>query len=64
MNTKRGAVHYDVLRPLADELAAAQNELARAIAIGPEFKDYAPKLAKAQLRQAAAIIAICDLVKP
>lgn len=57
-------VEYDVLRPLADELAAAQNDLARAEAIGPMFKDYEPKRAAAALRQAKAIIAICDLVKP
>jgi hypothetical protein len=57
------AISYDVFRPLADELAASQNELARAVALGPTFKTYAPKMAKAQLRQAAAIIAICELVK-
>jgi hypothetical protein len=49
---------------LAAELAAAQNDLAAATALGPTFKAYPKKLAAAGLRQARAIIAICQLVKP
>lgn len=60
---KSSAVPYDVFRPLVDELVAAQNDLAGATALGPTFKAYAHKLGRAQLRQAKAIICICELAK-
>lgn len=51
------------VRPLIMELAAAQNDLSKAVALGPEFKGYVKKFQAASLRQAKAIIALCDLVR-
>lgn len=60
---RSAADHIERTRDLIRELAAAQNAVAQAVALGPEFKNFERDMAAASLRQAKAIIALCAVLR-